>query len=285
MSSTTSLGRVQPKYVGEWSSITTYNKLDNVLYEGSSYVSKVNTNVGHEPPIGASSNDYWIKIASKGDTGNTGEQGPRGAQGVQGEAGTITIVNVETLGPNDSAYVINSGTPQAASLYFGIPKGAPGTGAVSQVDNLFPESGDVRLTAVQFGRVQDAEFFKSNFGIPSEAVASVMLEYQARARANIRAQVAGNYPVLPTATIPTNGQALIYNEGWTTRTINEVPAGSDGDVMKFLRKVSNGIMWDKVYAIPSGGNEGEPLVKTSNNNYEYGWGSFISPSDIDALFT
>jgi hypothetical protein len=51
-----------------------------------------------------------------------------GAQGTAGSAATITVGTVTTLSAGSSATVTNGGTSSAATLNFGIPAGATGTG-------------------------------------------------------------------------------------------------------------------------------------------------------------
>lgn len=58
-----------------------------------------------------------------------GEPGEPGEPGPAGPAGTIAINEVETLAPGTPAYVENIGTPQAAILKFGVPRGANGDGS------------------------------------------------------------------------------------------------------------------------------------------------------------
>ena len=90
--------------------------------------------------------DFGIPRGEKGDTGEKGaqgdagpagekgaqgERGPAGEQGTPGAAATITVGTVTTLDPGVEATVVNSGTPNAAVLDFGIPRGeqgAPGSG-------------------------------------------------------------------------------------------------------------------------------------------------------------
>ena len=269
MSSITYLGRVQPIYLGDWNSTTNYNKLENVLYAGNSYISRVNMNIGHVPPTDASSDEFWVKIASKGNTGEQGVQGPEGSQGIQGLAGSITIGTVQTLDPLEDAYVTNSGTLSSAILNIGIPRGIPGEGAVSSVDGYSPGiDGNVILKAVRYGVAQ-------TIGSSDQSIA----------RANIGAQAAGNYPVLPTNYIPDNGQILYYNNGWATKNINEVPSASVDDDTKYLRRVNNVTMWDRAYTVPPSNAVGVPLIKIGSALYDYGWGTVISSAEINSLFS
>lgn len=60
--------------------------------------------------------------------GAQGENGSQGPKGNDGAAATITVGRVSTLPAGYSATVTNSGTPNAAILDFGIPKGHDGDG-------------------------------------------------------------------------------------------------------------------------------------------------------------
>ncbi len=76
---------------GPWAIGTTYIIGDGVSYAGSSWVSLVAANVGHQPDISA----QWALLAQKGDAGAQGLQGPQGipgtaaAQGAPGPQGPI----------------------------------------------------------------------------------------------------------------------------------------------------------------------------------------------------
>ena len=77
---TQTVGRVQQLPKGEYNAQTTYNKLDIVSYQGSSYICKQDNTTGQVP----TNTTYWMINAQKGDTG---EQGIQGIQGIQGETG------------------------------------------------------------------------------------------------------------------------------------------------------------------------------------------------------
>ena len=80
MSSTITLGKVQMIIKGTYDSTTTYDVLDIVEYEGSSYICK-------QACTGAdiTNTTYWQLLAEKGEQG---EQGEQGVQGIQGETGS-----------------------------------------------------------------------------------------------------------------------------------------------------------------------------------------------------
>ena len=62
----TKLGTVGYVNMGEWNSETIYNKLKVVTYEGSSYASLIDNNIGNIP----TDKNYWQLMASKGDKGD-----------------------------------------------------------------------------------------------------------------------------------------------------------------------------------------------------------------------
>lgn len=82
---------------GEWSNGTAYGINDAVGYQGSSYVSKQDSNTGHVP----TDTNWWGLWVAKG---NTGEQGPQGIQGVTGATGATGDTGAEgpqgPAGPN-----------------------------------------------------------------------------------------------------------------------------------------------------------------------------------------
>lgn len=63
------IGRILPIFKGDWSSATTYSKLDIVYYNGSSYVAKTSS-TGQAPILPS---DYWMLVASKGSWGSSSE--------------------------------------------------------------------------------------------------------------------------------------------------------------------------------------------------------------------
>jgi hypothetical protein len=63
----TAIGRVVPIYKGEWSPESSYEKLDNVLYNDSTYVAlKDVSGEQHNPAADSSS---WQLVSKKGNVG------------------------------------------------------------------------------------------------------------------------------------------------------------------------------------------------------------------------
>lgn len=69
---------------GVWSGAATYALGDIVQFEGSSYISVTDGNIGDVPDTSPAS---WELIAQRGDTGAAGSQGPMGPQGEPGPPG------------------------------------------------------------------------------------------------------------------------------------------------------------------------------------------------------
>lgn len=70
-------------FQGTWSNLTTYATGDAVFFNGSSYISLSNGNVGNIPTGGAP----WALLAQQGVTGPTGATGPTGLTGATGATG------------------------------------------------------------------------------------------------------------------------------------------------------------------------------------------------------
>lgn len=287
----TAIGRVVPFYLGNYDEHTQYNKLDNVLYDGCTYVALRAVPVGVAPPA----ENYWQLTASKGDTGGVGTVNATAAaasvayasasvngddpsamnfdfyfglpKGDTGDPAAIAsaFASVSSLGPTEdpTVEVSISGDPTAAVLQFdfGIPSVA---GAVAQVDSINPVSGNVQLYAVQYGRSQlltDAQ--------------------KSQACSNIGALPSGDYIATPSIKTVNHFLQYIGDNQWTTSKVDVFPSG--GETGYYLRKTTNSTEWAPVQALPTGGTIGMPLVKRSDSNYDVTWGSFISTSEIDEI--
>lgn len=135
MAQTKNLGKVAVTPRGAYSSGSSYEKLDIVLYGGASWICLQDVQ-GVTPTPGV----YWMQLTSKGDTGATGQ------------AATVAVGSVTTLSPGSNATVTNSGTQNNAVLNFGIPQGANGT--VTTVDSVSAVGGNVDLGAVRYSTAQ-----------------------------------------------------------------------------------------------------------------------------------
>lgn len=80
---------VNISWEGSWALSTSYSTNELVANDGSTYicVDPHTSSAGDEPGTGASWEDYWELVASKGDTGATGATGSTGATGATGPQG------------------------------------------------------------------------------------------------------------------------------------------------------------------------------------------------------
>lgn len=154
------LGKVVITPKGEFNEATTYQKLDVVTYQGSSFICLQKT-VSNLP----TNTEYWQLIAEKGEQGEQGEQGIQGVQGEKGDKGdtgatgetgpagqdglsaTIQVGTVNTLPAGSNATITNSGNETNAIFNFGIPKGEKGAkgdkGDTGEIPEGTIESDDV----------------------------------------------------------------------------------------------------------------------------------------------
>jgi hypothetical protein len=127
---------------GEWTGGATYAKLDVVSYQGSSYVSRVDSNSGNQPDT---SPTEWMLLASQG------EPGAGAVDSVNGQTGAVSLdaadipFDATGLGHTDAAdlqeavedhdaalgaHIANTGNPH------GVTKSQVGLGNVDDVQQL-----------------------------------------------------------------------------------------------------------------------------------------------------
>ncbi len=114
------------RWLGVYNASTGYVSGDAVAYNGGSYVSQSDVNVGVVPGAGP----QWALLAAQGAVGTNGTNGTSGVTGTRGSDGaaaTIQVGSVTTGAPGSSAIVQNAGTATAATLNFILPQGAAGT--------------------------------------------------------------------------------------------------------------------------------------------------------------
>ena len=190
------LGNVAIVPKGIWNATQTYEKLNTVTYNGSSYIATKPVSAGILP----TNTSYWQMIASKGDKGEIGNTGsaatatvgststgaagtnavvtnsssdPTNAvfdftipQGVKGDAATISVGKVTTGAPNSAASVINTGTTSDAVFDFTIPEGKQGVQGIQGLPGL-------DLTVAQALTVEQQAQARANIGAISIAQAVV----------------------------------------------------------------------------------------------------------------
>lgn len=132
---------VKPKFV-----VTTSpeNKIDVVV---------------NKPIITSKVSKSFFKLKNTG--GPKGVKGDTGDTGAAGEAATIEVGQVETLAPNQPAYVKNVGTASAAIFDIGIPKGNKGDSGSGSGD-MTASTYDPNGTVAAAGGIPD--YVDSNGG-------------------------------------------------------------------------------------------------------------------------
>ena len=115
-------------FQGTWAVATTYAVGDSVFFQGTSYISLVAANLGHQPDTDVTnSSGNWAVLAQQGATGTTGAVGATGATGAIGPQGSIGLTGA--TGAVGATGATGSQGPQGIQGATG-PAGATGaTGA------------------------------------------------------------------------------------------------------------------------------------------------------------
>lgn len=176
--------------------------------------------------------DFKIPRGEKGETGDQGLRGERGETGEQGLAATIGVGNVDTVAPDASAEVLNTGSENAAILDFKIPKGVKGdTGTITigKVDTVGPTD---KAEVTNSGNENDAIFdFKIPQGIQGE-----------QGQTGLEGKAA-TIEVGQVITVEPNDNAEVTNSGNENAAILDfkIPKGVKGDTGGQGDKGENGI--------------------------------------------
>ena len=230
----TVLGRVQPIYKGDWNNYTTYNILENVIYNGSTYVSIVDNNLNHFP----TNTNYWQLVASKGGKGDRGDTGSFGAPTASAhslETGATPTVEVSASGPDEG---------KIFDFEFGIPAGPYGfdyidgtatalpAGEQVTVDAELDTSGGERVLRFDFGiPAADGQGAQSVDGVSADSNNNVNLSavrYTIQNLSNLQKQiVCTNIDAIKNPSTLTFGSFLRYggtvdNPTWIADTIAEI---------------------------------------------------------------
>ena len=151
MGSPMPIGRVQPLFRGAWQSNIEYTKLDNVFYENSTYFSLSDENLNHTP---SSDSSYW----GLGCVGAPGVEGPPGPLPTLFAPSCYVTTISSTASASASISVVEGSGADSGKVGYQfelwIPRGHDGAGAVSSVDNIPSDSGNVQLDALSYGRAQ-----------------------------------------------------------------------------------------------------------------------------------
>lgn len=109
----TKLGRVSLVPRGAYSASATYNRLDIVEYEGSSYLVLADGTAGVTPAVGES----YMMVAKKGDKGDTGATGATGETGSPGASGSPGSDGEDGVGIQSIARTGGDGSPGTTDTY------------------------------------------------------------------------------------------------------------------------------------------------------------------------
>ena len=239
--------------------------------------------------------------------------GLTGATGVQEVIVSATqskkAPDTGNLTADDPPWVESSlSSEQVLTLTFGLPPGHDGQGAVSSVDSIGSNDGNVLLGAVRYAATQSLDDTQKNQarlnigaaasvdGVANSSgnVALSAVRYveqalstaqQAQARTNINAQVIDDYIVSPSS--KASNQYLKYDgSSWVAASVYAIPSGGSlGQVLKKGPQIAYG--WSDAHEVPSGGSSGMVLMKNSNTNYDYTWTAIvttaITSSEIDEI--
>lgn len=135
-------GSAPINWMDAWQEGASYQALDGVQYQGSSYICKADhTSAAGDAPPNAT---YWSLFASIGDTGLQGVEGPQGLQGDQGPQGSTGATGPQGLqgatgpqGPQGATGATGSQGPQGATG----PQGPPGPIAGSNTQIIYNDNG------------------------------------------------------------------------------------------------------------------------------------------------
>lgn len=187
---------------------------------------------GFSPIASVTQTQSGATISITDEQGTTTASVTNGTNGQDGEAATITVGQVETLQPNQQAYVTNVGTSEAAIFNIGIPKGDKGdsgSGSGDMTASVYDPNGTVAAAggipdyvAGELPTVNDATLTIQKNG-------TTVNTFTANASSNVTANI-----TVPTDTSDlTNGAGYItssalptVNDATLTITQNGVTAGT-----------------------------------------------------------
>ena len=127
------LGIVSISNKGEYNSQTSYEKLNVVTYQGSTYCAKQNCK-GVLP----TDTDYWQLYAEKGDQGPTGPQGPKPVKGVD----YYTTADKEELEANLSSDIHDEIAEQLGDLTSATPLAAASIDDMTDTTRIYVNTTD-----------------------------------------------------------------------------------------------------------------------------------------------
>jgi collagen type VII alpha len=268
---------------GPWNVENTYALGDAIFFNGSSYVSLVDSNSGNTPDASPS---FWALLAQQGSAGATGADGPQGTQGVQGLIGPQGLTgNTGATGSQGSAGAQGPVGANGAAGPQGStgPAGAQGEqgsqGPAGQAGMTFRAAWNVENTyalgdAVFFNGSSYVSLVDSNAGNTPDASPSfwAMLAQQGSAGATGPDGPQGTQGV----------QGLIGPQGLTGAAGATGPQGSTGSAGAQGNTGSQGVQGPQGPPVSFKGAWAVPTMYAAGDAVSFGGSSYISLFDANA---
>lgn len=184
-----------------------------------------------------------------------GHQGSQGDPGAPGQDATIAVGTTTTLPAGSSATVTDSGTPSAAVLNFGIPKGDTGAAGADGQDGFSPIA-----TVTKSGDTATISITDEN-----GTTTATVTDGADGAAATVSAGT--------TTTLPAGSSATVTNSGTSSAAVFDfgIPKGDKGDT---------GSTGPAGPGVVSGGTTGQVLTKKSGTDYDTEWTAPATYSDF-----
>lgn len=149
------------RHIGDWSSNLSYSKNNAVRYNGSSFISLTNNNMGNQPNS-TSDTEYWAMLAQRGVDGLGSVVSVNGK--LPNENGDINLSTEDVGGISSSEKGVAGGVAKLDSdgnVLDGndnIVGGTDGLGSVVSVNNKLPnEDGNIELSPEDIGGISSSE--------------------------------------------------------------------------------------------------------------------------------
>ena len=212
------------RWRGTYDPGTGYITGDAVAYNGASYVSQSDVNLGVIPGSGP----QWSLLAAAGLVGASGADGATGARGNDGAAATIQVGAVITAAPGSTATVQNTGTANAAIFNFTLPQGAAGTNGspgLAFQGTWLAGSGYAKDDVVYRGGSSYVSLHGNNTADPVSSVANNTGDWKL-----LVAQGDPGPASITIGTVTTGGAAVVTNSGTQNAAILNftLPRGNAG---------------------------------------------------------
>lgn len=166
---------------------------------------------GFSPTATVTQTSSGATISITDKDGTTTADVSNGADGADGDAATITVGQVETLQPNQSAYVTNVGTSSAAIFNIGIPQGQKGEAGSGSGDMLAADY-DPNSTVKNAGGIPD--YVSSQ--LPGDMTGAT-------------SSTAGTHGLVPAPAVGDQGKVLKGDGTWATLPSPELVEMSYGE--------------------------------------------------------